>query len=364
MTLRRSIIIASIALGLGMLYNPALAQEATVRRGTTDGAKIANGATSKSSISRRALEQNRQLTQDINHVDWKRTVYRQLDLNHERNAALYYPTQPSEAAQNLFVRLFRLVASGELTAYEYLDGVEIFDKAHQVEFKDILERFRISYTPGKGKGNERYQVALADIPSLEVKAYYLKETWYFNQATSSYDTKIDAICPILYDLGDYGEVPMPLFWLPYESVRPYLATQPVMLSSYNNVASATLDDFFRLKMYEGEIVKTQNLLNRSLAQSVSNPDSLGQERKRIEQQLTDFGDKLFIPDSLLHKPREAKASTKSEEKSNSRDKRVRSVKTTTKANTAKATASKQPKAPKAPKPAKASTSGRSVRGRH
>lgn len=355
--LRQTTLIIGLLTGVVAWGGSASAQEATVRRATEPRAKQERGAIPESSLSQRALEQSRLLSRDLHHVNWKRTVYRYLDLTDERNAALYYPTTSTEQAQNLFTKLFRLIATDQIKGYEYIDGPEIFDQKHELKFKDLLDRFRITYTEGRGKGNARYEVALPDIPSTEVKAYYLKETWYFDQHTSTYDVKVEAICPILYDLGDYGEVPMPLFWLPYEVIRPHLSAQLAMLSSYNNVATATLDDFFRLRMYHGEIIKTQNLLNRSLAQYATTPDSLKAERKRIEGELTKFGQSLFIPDSVKTRPSENQ--DKAQAVSNSRDKRVRSVK-----NSSKATKSRVAKVakPKVTKPAR--TAGRSVRGRH
>lgn len=358
--LRQTTLIIGLLVAVVASHSSTSAQEATVRRAGEPRVKQASGATPESSLSQRALEQSRLLSRDTDHVNWRRTVYRYLDLTDERNAALYYPTTSTEQAQNLFTKLFRLIATEQIKGYEYIDGPEVFDQKHELKFKDLLDRFRISYTEGRGKGNARYEVALPDVPSSEVKAYYLKETWYFDQRTSTYDVKVEAICPILYDLGDYGEVPMPLFWLPYEVIRPHLSAQPVMLSSYNNVASATLDDFFRLKMYHGEIIKTQNLLNRSLAQYATTPDSLKAERKRIEGELSKFEQNLFIADTV--KTQTSERTTAEKTARNSRDKRVRSAKSSsksTKTSTAKATKAAKPKAEK---PAR--TAGRSVRGRH
>lgn len=362
MTIRQTILLGSLLTGIG-LVECAVAQEAVVRRGSA-APKIrtqADVATQSDSLglSLRALEHNRRLTQDLDRVAWKRTIYRYLSLSDERNAALYYPVVASEAVQNLFVRLFRLVATDQVIAYEYLDGQELFDQAHQIKFKDLLDRFRISYSQGKGQENERYQVALPDIPSAEVRGYYVKEAWYFDQTNSTYDVQVEAICPILYDTGDYGEVPMPLFWLPYASIRPYLQAVPVMLSSHNNVASATIDDFFGLQMYHGEIVKTQNLLGKSLAQYADSPDSLKLHRQRIEAELKTFEHSLFVPDSVIN-PRHRPSSQATTPMRNSRDKRIRSAKanTPTKANKVKPAKSAQ-------KPQQqARPSGRSVRGRH
>ena len=46
--------------------------------------------------------------------------------------------------------MMRLLASGELTAYEYLDGREAFTDEYRLKVRDMLDRFHIYYTEGKG----------------------------------------------------------------------------------------------------------------------------------------------------------------------------------------------------------------------
>lgn len=345
-----SLLLAS-ALGLG-------AQEAVVRRGTPSRPRTqAEQATpSRPKVSQRALDQSQDFAEGHERYSWLRTIYRRLDLEREANAVLYYPTRTTERSSNLFAHIFRLINSDQLTAYEYIDGTEIFEPEYAIKFGELLERFRIHHTvSGRGQSNSRYQVALSDIPSAEVRAYYLKERWFFDQSTSTYDVRIEAICPILYDMGDYGELAMPMMWIPYEQLRPYLVSQPAMLSSLNNVEQATLDDYFRLRLYDGEIVKTANLRGLSLVQSVSSPDSLAVEQRRIERELKTFGERLYVRDSLAVEPTTERTQPKSS--TNSRDKRVRATSSTS----TKAPKTKAPKAPKSTTP-KAS-SGRSARGR-
>lgn len=48
-------------------------------------------------------------------VVWRRDVYRELDLNDEANAALYYPVEPNGQQVNLFTLLFKLIMQGLTT---------------------------------------------------------------------------------------------------------------------------------------------------------------------------------------------------------------------------------------------------------
>ena len=286
----------------------------------------------------RAQDLNERLTQEIGNARWQRVIYRQVDLMKEPNAPLYYPTRPMNGQQNLFSTIFQLLGDNKIKAYEYLDGYEEFDEAHLIRFKDMLDRFYSLYeeVPGKGGEEPTYVINESDVPSADVRSYYVKEAWYFDQNTSAFDVKILAICPILSSTGDMGETTMPMFWLPYENIRPYISNATIMTSNLNNATTFTMDDYFRRRMFEGEIIKTQNLMNQPLQAYCPTPDSLQNEQARIEAQLTGFEQSLWYqPDTtqVADDPKAAKKAKKTVAKS-----------TTEKA--AKATTTKAPKAQK------------------
>lgn len=78
---------------------------------------------------------------------------------------------------------------------------------------------------------------------------------------------------------------MPMFWIPYENLRPYINTAYIMTSNINNAMTFTLDDYFRRRMFQGDIFKTQNLMNQPLQAYCPTPDSMKREQERIENQL-------------------------------------------------------------------------------
>ena len=87
---------------------------------------------------------------------------------------------------------------------------------------------------------------------------------------------------------------LPLFWVKYSEVEPYLSRQSVMTSDKNNAATMTLDDYFTLNRYKGKIYKTTNMLGKTLVQ-IAGEDStkLTAEQKRIEAELEAFRNNIF-----------------------------------------------------------------------
>ena len=220
-------------------------------------------------------------------VGWRRDVYRQLDLTLDKNAPLYYPVEPSAGQINLFTYLFDLLLTGKITAYQYkLDGNESFTSRDKVDVKELLERYHIYYEEQNG----RPRVNASDIPSAEVSRYYIKESSYFDQRTSTFRTKVTALCPVLMRGDDFGgeATPYPLFWLKYDDISTYLARHTMMASNYNNVTNMTAADYFSMNLYDGKIYKTNNMQGKVLANYCKTDSAMANEQKRIEKQLSDF----------------------------------------------------------------------------
>lgn len=230
--------------------------------------------------------QNHQENEIISHTRWSRIIYRYLDLSKEANAPLYYPETPTSGNMNLFSHIFKLLESGSIAAYEYLDGREEFTEAHQINLQEFIDRFDIYHETV----NSSIVVNDADIPSREVQGYFLKELYYVDTSTSAFRVTLLAICPVLHRMDDLDTVATryPLFWIPYHALEPHTRRMSVMSSSLNNSMLGTIDDFFRQRRYEGEIYKAGNPRNLSISQYTSTPEEMKAEQQRIEQELLDF----------------------------------------------------------------------------
>lgn len=231
-------------------------------------------------------------------VMWKREIYRTLDVKNEKNAALYYPVEPIGDKMNLFTLIFKLLADNKIPAYEYrLDGNESLVSTNKVNVKELLDRFHVYYQIKKGvtAKDTLFAIDNSDIPSGEVLSYYMKEVWYFDQHTSTYNSKVLALCPILHRSGDFGTdiTKYPMFWINYKDVAPYLVQTNVMTSNLNNASNINLDDYFTMRMYKGDIYKVTNMLNQTLSQYCATNDEMIKEQKKIESQLKSFEQHLW-----------------------------------------------------------------------
>lgn len=229
---------------------------------------------------------------------WMRVIYRSLDLDKDQNAALYFPEEPIDGQDNLFRIIMRLLASNTISAYEYLDGREVFTEPYKIKVRDVLDRFYIPYTEAKGSSekNPKFEIDPSDVPTNEVLSYFIIERWEFDTRNNRLRPVVEAICPVLHRAGDFGDaLKYPMFWIKFSDLRPYLAAQTIFVDDDNNLPTCTYDDFFTLTMYDGDIYKTRNLKNKSMVQLHSDPESLKQAQDSIQQRLDDFEKKLWVP---------------------------------------------------------------------
>ena len=224
-------------------------------------------------------------------VVWRRDVYRELNLNDDANAGLYYPAESSGSQMNLFTYIFKLMmvgpSHGGINVYQYrLDGNERFTDDALLKPLTFLDDHHIFYE----RTDRGVHIDDSDIPSSEVKGYYIKECSYYDQISATFHTKIIALCPIMERADDFGDgtTKYPLFWAKYDDLAPLLAKRTIMVSNINNAAMMSLDDYFTMNRYKGKIYKTANMQGKNLAQYCKNDTALNKEQLRIENEIVSF----------------------------------------------------------------------------
>ena len=253
-------------------------------------------------------------------VVWRRDIYREINLNDEANSGLYYPVEPIDKQMNLFTYVFKLALNGYIPIYEYrLDGNESFSDSSKVAIKTMLDNYHILYETRDGK----IRVENSDIPSAEVKMYYLKESAYYDQSNAQFRRKVIALC------------------VKYTDLEPYLSRQSVQASDLNNAATMTLEDYFTLNQYQGKIYKAGNRMTQAQQRpqfgefDMTNADDASKkEQAKIEKELLAFERGMFghTPerdslDSIAKiQPENEKVSKKKSSRSSRRDRTVKSKK--------------------------------------
>lgn len=295
--MKRTLILLSIMLlALASTAQPPARLRQQAKNNDNNTSKSASNSSAATTSERAALEFPT-LGAMPEDVAWRRDVYKELDLTNDRNAVLYYPEEPQGDRMNLFTHLFKLVMRRQVKAYAYtIDGNENLTAKNVMKPLEMLERFEINHeTNAEG----RIRVDDSDIPSAQVKSYYIKESTYYDQNTAQFHTQVTAICPVRRGIDEFGEeaAPTPLFWLDYSEISPYLAKIVLMNSNYNNAAQISADDYFNTNQYDGKIYKTVNLQGKVLKNYVDSDSALQKEQKRIEKEIQTLQDHVWGKDS-------------------------------------------------------------------
>jgi gliding motility associated protien GldN len=303
--------------------SPAGDGSAPVKR--TAASKKPTGTTTTATgdqVTLRAQAFDEYQKRDESDATWQRTVYRELDLTQGSNASLYYPEEPTDGLTNFFRVILDLVVSGQVKAYEYLDGREVFSDKYVIKVEDMLSKFQIYYTtkPASGRAAATLSVDENDVPCNEVLSYFVKERWEFDRTTSQYGPRVLAVCPVLHRAGDFGgeAFKYPMFWLNYEDLRPYLRKQLIVSDGMNAAPRYTMEDFFSLAQYQGEIYKVQNLRGLSLMQQYPDADTLRMKRAEIDRDLHRFQDSIWVSEPAPEEVASKKASASSRTTASSR----------------------------------------------
>ena len=336
-------------------------------------------------VSVRAKNYADQQVKDTETAPWRRVIYRQLSIDSLANAPIFRPVRPSGQLQSLFSLLFKRFNDGSITVYEYEDlGYENLTPERQLHFEDFLDRFGIVYDKDPSQtGNRAFKILPVDIPTQSIRSYYVKEEYYYDVKTSDVSSQIVAICPVMDDeISMEGSVRIPLFWVKYSDLQPYLSQQPVMLSTKNNATTATMDDFFSLNLYRGQISMTLGGETAELNSEMSDSTAMAARQafsNQIEGELQQFEESLYgteytkpeASDSDLQEGRDGEDDSELDTARARRSQELREGKSQRKS--AKATKAKKksrstkkttPKATKAEQPKQSkSTTTRSVRNR-
>ena len=287
-----------IALLIGAL---ALGTNAQVTRHTEGGPRKKDKKEGSAAITDRQQSFYEVREPSDADLQWMKVIYRSLDLSKGKNTALLYPELPNEDGENLYFIIMRLLAKNMITVYEYQpDGTPTFSE--ELKVKDVgqlFDRFEIYYTEAKGSTpkNPLYDFEPADIRGNQVLSYYIVEKWEFDTRSNRMQARVEALCPILHQSDEWTGLskPYPMFWVKLNDIRPYLAQQYIFTDDDNNLARYSIDDFFKLNMYTGEIYKTKNMRNLSLRDMFPEDVAYKNAQDSIEQRLRSFNQDLWVP---------------------------------------------------------------------
>lgn len=216
---------------------------------------------------------------------WQRKVWRLIDVREKMNLAFSYPERPFvtvllEAAENL-----------ELTAYAD-EKFEMPMSKDDIDSK--INKKETVTTIDPETGEEIFKEVVQEMNPDDIKQFRVKEIWFFEEESSTFQKRILGIAPIrdaFNDMGDYMGQEV-LFWVYYPEARKLLSREQAFNMFNNDTSPMTWEDIFEMRFFSSYIYKESNVYDRKIEDYLQGLDLL-LESGKIKDALFSYEHELW-----------------------------------------------------------------------
>ncbi len=252
-------------------------------------AALAYGDPIDSPYERTNLRDRRVLPYDhIREADvmWEKRLWRVIDVREKLNLPFAYPDKP------FITILLDNIRAGNIQAYSALDD-KFTTKMSSEDLDQILNTTDTTTTFDPITYEEKILVYTNDFDPTTVKKFRVKESWFFDEETSTMKARILGIAPILEKMDENGFVrfELPIFWVYYPHCRQVLAHEPAY-NSHNDVQVMSWEDILEMRMFSSHIVKESNVYDRRVQDYKDGVDML-YESEKIKEGIRNYEHDLW-----------------------------------------------------------------------
>lgn len=228
---------------------------------------------------------------DIREADvfWSKRIWRIIDTREKMNLRFRYPQQP------LIEVIHTAAKNGELTVYDNtaLDADQFVRELSVPKVNGIGNRTDTVWQINPVTLEEEQVVIKNELSWDKIVKYRVKEDWFFDEETSTFQARIIGLAPVMeaFDAsGNYiGDETM--YWIYYPDLRPILAKYEAY-NPYNDAIQLSWEDIMEARLFDSYIYKESNVYDRQIQEYATGLDALF-ESERIKQELFEFEHDLW-----------------------------------------------------------------------
>lgn len=210
-------------------------------------------------------------------VFWSHRIWRTIDVKEKMNLPFIYPKQ--NPPQMFIDILMEAAIAGEITVYSTLDD-EFTTPMTPDEVKAIGARVDTLTVTDPETLEESTKIVPQVLDRKTIKKINLKEDWFFDEETSTFQVRILGISPVRDRMDDQGNIlgPEPLFWAYYPQLRPVLIRWE-SFNILNDAVKMTWEDIFEMRLFASSIIKESNVYDRRIQDYATGIDALLEAEK-------------------------------------------------------------------------------------
>ncbi|MGB1017634.1 MAG: gliding motility protein GldN, partial [Chitinophagales bacterium] len=127
----------------------------------------------------------------------------------------------------------------------------------------------------------------------KIVKYKVKEDWFFDEETSTFQVRIIGIAPVLETFDENGNFigDETMYWIYYPDLRPILAKYEAY-NPGNNAVRLSWEDIFEARLFGSYIFKEDNVYDRVIQEYAAGLDALF-ESDNIKQKIFEFEHDLW-----------------------------------------------------------------------
>jgi len=195
---------------------------------------------------------------------YRQRVWREIDIHEKLNLPFVYKASEDNGNQRFISILLNLIHAGDVTAF----NASIDDRfTTPMTFREIAENMvgkpkviqipDMNQDPDGSKGLTKDTTITEEFNPDVVERYQIKEEWVFDKESSRMYVRILGIAPekTVYNADGSFRAVMPVFWVYYPDLRPFLAKYEAY-NGKNYGARMSWEELFESRMFSSRITKS------------------------------------------------------------------------------------------------------------
>ena len=228
---------------------------------------------------------------DIREADvfWSKRLWRIIDTREKMNLIFAYPQLP------LAKIIHTAAMNGDLTVYDntVLDADQFLEELPTDKARMIGNSVDTTWQINAITLEDEQVVIENKLSWDKIVKYKMKEDWFFDEETSTFQVRIIGIAPVLETFDENGNFigDETMYWIYYPDLRPILAKYEAY-NPGNNAVRLSWEDIFEARLFGSYVFKEDNVYDRVIQEYAAGLDALF-ESDNIKQKIFEFEHDLW-----------------------------------------------------------------------